>query len=173
DNQAADDFVVPGGQVWTIQSIFAQGAYFNGSGPMPLVNLYFYNNALGGLPGSLIASYLNTPLQGDVAGSITVTVPGGGIVLGPGTYWVSVQARMDFSAGGQWGWSDRTVQTNNGAAWQNPGGGFGVGACLSWGRRGATCGIDTAAPDQVFRLNGCSATPTPTPTPTVSPTPTA
>ena len=33
---------------------------------------------------------------------------------------------MDFSSGGQWGFGDRTVQSGSEAAWQNPGGGFGV-----------------------------------------------
>src|SRR5256885_244321 len=53
------------------------------------------------------------------------------------TYWVSVRANMSFAAGGQWGWDDRTVQDNSEAAWQNPGGGFGV--CPSWGHRGTEC----------------------------------
>ena len=32
---------------------------------------------------------------------------------------------MTFNPNGEWGWTDRTVQSNNPAAWQNPGGGFG------------------------------------------------
>src|SRR5262249_55070841 len=76
DDQAADDFVVPSGEIWTVQSVNAGGGYFNGSGPMPLVNLYFYSDA-GGLPGALVASYLNTPLQADSAGSISANIPGG------------------------------------------------------------------------------------------------
>ena len=68
---------------------------------------------------------------------------------------------------------DRTVQANSPAAWQNPGGGFGI--CPTWGYRGdpAGCNIDPGVPDQVFRLVGTTGgggTPTPTPTPTPSPT---
>src|SRR6266481_9054134 len=33
DADLADDFVVPGGQTWNVQSIDADGVYFNGSGP--------------------------------------------------------------------------------------------------------------------------------------------
>src|SRR5439155_1356708 len=40
----------------------------------------------------------------------------------------------------------------NAAAWQNPG--HGLGVCPTWSRRGATCGTDPSAPDQVYRLNG-------------------
>ena len=38
-----------------------------------------------------------------------------------GTYWVSVQARMDFNIGGQWAWTDRTVQSNIGGRMAKPG----------------------------------------------------
>src|SRR6266481_8353269 len=33
DSDLADDFVVPGGQTWNVQSIDADGVYFNGFGP--------------------------------------------------------------------------------------------------------------------------------------------
>ena len=50
------------------------------------------------------------------------------------------------------------------AAWQNPGGGFGV--CPTWTRK-LTCIPTASGPDQVYRLNGTigGGTPTPTPTP--------
>ena len=44
------------------------------------------------------------------------------------------------------------MQSNQAAAWENPGGGFGV--CTTWGRRSDDCGIDFGVPDQVYRLNG-------------------
>ncbi len=59
------------------------------------------------------------------------------------------------------------VQSNQGAAWQNPGGGFGV--CPTWTLK-TTCIPITGGPDQVFRLNGTAGEGTPTPTPTASPT---
>src|SRR5207302_1974294 len=89
------------------------------------------------------------------------------LVLGPGRYWVSVQANMS-SANGRWGWTDRTVQTNSPAAWQNPGG----SVCSSWNAR-FTCVGDAAAPDQMFQLGGTigGGSPTPSPTGTPSATP--
>jgi len=69
--------------------------------------------------------------------------------MGPGTYWVSVQARQDLNPNGQWYWHNRTVQSNAGAAWQNPGDGYGIG-CITWNRKNA-CMPDQVWPDQVFK----------------------
>lgn len=93
-------------------------------------------------------------------------------VLTEGTYWVEIQANMTFLPNGAWVWRDRTVQSNQGAAWQNPGGGFGV--CPTWTLK-TTCIPITGGPDQVFRLNGTTGgvTPTPTSSPTATPTATA
>ena len=134
DDFTADDFVVPGGQTWNITEVDAQGVYFNGAGPAASFHVFFYQNS-GGLPGTNVYTAMAQPYV-NAAGvfQVSLTVPA---VLTAGTYWVSVQARMDFSPNGQWGWTDRTVQANSPAAWQNPGGGFGVG-CLTWGVRG-TC----------------------------------
>ena len=89
----------------------------------------------------------------DVNGSfsIALTTPA---VLPTGTYWVSVQAAMSLSAVGQWGWTERTVQSNSASAWRNPGGGF-VTPCTNWPARAATCLIGTQ-PDLIYRLSGTS-----------------
>ena len=133
DDELADDFVVPSGDTWSINQVDAAGVYYNGLGPAASVNLRFYDNA-SGLPGGNVATRTDLAMT-DSAGSFVVPIPSP-VVLGPGTYWVSVQANMDFSSGGQWGFTDRSVQSNSEAAWQNPGGGFGV--CPSWGRRAPT-----------------------------------
>jgi hypothetical protein len=171
DDFAADDFIVPGGQTWNISEVDVLGA-FNGAGPVNSFNVFIYQDS-GGLPGALVYSATDQLFTSadnlNFVINLTTTA-----VLTQGTYWVSVQANMDFAVGGQWYWTDRTVQSNQGAAWQNPGGGFGVG-CMTWGQRGATCGIDPTAPDQVFRLVGelGGGSPTPTPTATGSPSATA
>lgn len=163
----ADDFVVPAGQTWNVQSIDADGVYLLGPGPADSFNVFFYTDNAG-LPGTQVYSATNQPFS--VAGStFTVTLPSPA-VLTEGTYWVEIQGNMTFGTNGAWFWTDRTVQSNSPAAWQNPGGGLGV--CPSWGVR-TTCVGDEEAPDQVFRLNGTAGGVTPTPTPTASPTPTA
>ena len=82
---------------------------------------------------------------------------------------------MDFGTQGEWGWTDRTVSLITPAAWQNPGGGFGV--CPTWVPKLAVCIPTAGGPDQVYRLNGTTGgggTPTPTPSarlPAAPPTP--
>ena len=169
DSQLADDFVVRAGSVWTIQRVNVSGTYFNGIGPAASVNVSFYSNS-GTLPGAAVpgGTYTNLAMT-DTAGNFSISLPTN-LVLTSGTYWVSVQANMDFTPNGEWGWLDRTVQSNSPAAWQNPGGGFGFG-CLTWGARAATCGVDPTAPDQIFQIIGCLGAPSPTPSPTPTPTP--
>src|SRR5262249_22094663 len=72
-------------------------------------------------------------------------------ILAPGTYWIEIQANMTLS-NQQWGWTDRTVQSNQGAAWQNPAGGWGF--CQTWTRKTTCFAPPNSGPDQVFRLNG-------------------
>jgi hypothetical protein len=167
----ADDFVVPSGQTWTVMSIDADGAYFNGSGPANSWNVYIHADA-GGVPGAIVASTLNTTVS--VSGTTYTVTFSPAAVLTAGTYWVEIQANMTFSSGGEWGWTDRTVQCGNPAAWQNPGGGFGI--CPTWMPKLATCVTTAGGPDQVYRLNGtttggtgtCAVTPTPPPCPIIS-----
>jgi len=164
----ADDFVVPTGQTWNVQSIDADGVYL-GPGPANSFNVFFYADN-GGLPGTQVYSAMNQSFS--VAGS-TFSIPLPSVaVLTQGTYWVEIQANMTFLPNGAWIWRDRTVQSNQGAAWQNPGGGFGT--CPTWTRK-TTCIPITGGPDQVFRLNGTTggATPTPTSSPSATPTATA
>ena len=127
DDELADDFVVPGGANWSVDGVDVAGVYFNGPGPMTNANVKFYSDS-SGLPGSEVASRPNSSIA-DSAGSLVITVSPA-VSLAAGHYWVSVQANMDFGVGGQWGWEDRLVQSNSEAAWQNPGGGFGV--CPTW-----------------------------------------
>jgi hypothetical protein len=108
DSELADDFVVPSGQTWNIDQVDAAGVYYNGAGPAASVNLSFYNNA-GGLPGGNVATRTNLAMT-DTGGSFVVPIPSP-VVLGQGTYWVSVQANLDFSAGGQWGYTAPSSRT--------------------------------------------------------------
>ena len=168
----ADDFVVPAGQTWNVQSIDADGVYFNGAGPATSWNVFIYANS-GTLPGTQVFSATNQPVT-QVGTTFTVTLPVAA-VLTAGTYWIEIQANMTFGTQGEWGWTDRTAQSNSPAAWQNPGGGFGV--CPTWMPKLATCVPTASGPDQVFRLNGttggggggCSNYTTTTSTGTITP----
>jgi hypothetical protein len=158
----ADDFVVPAGQTWNVQSIDADGLYFNGFGPATDWNVFIYANS-GVLPGTQVYSTLH---QAVTVNGTTFTVNlSPAAVLPAGTYWIEIQANMTFGTQGEWGWTDRTALSNSPAAFQNPGGGLGI--CPSWAPKLATCIPTAGGPDQVYRINGTTGgggTPSPTPT---------
>ncbi len=160
DSDVADDFVVPSGQTWQVQSIDAEGLYFNGIGPATDWSVFFYTDSAG-FPGTQIysAAHQSVAVNG-LMFSVSLTTPA---VLNAGTYWVEIQANMTYSTHGEWGWVNRTITSNNPAVFRNPGGAFGV--CQNWSRRATTCAIDPSEPDQVYRLNGILGAPTPTPAP--------
>src|SRR5215472_11406572 len=132
DDFTADDFVVPAGQTWNVSEIDIQGTYDGFPGPAVAFHVFFYQDS-GGLPGAQVYSAMNQSYTTGNNVDFVINLSTAA-VLSPGTYWVSVQCRMDFGVGGQWYWTDRTVTSNSPAAWENPGGGFGAG-CLTWGVR--------------------------------------
>ena len=159
DNQGADDFVVPAGNNWNINEVDIDGVYFNGPGPAASFNVYFYTNG-GTLPATPVYTATGQSyVQTGTTFAITLSTPA---VLGPGTYWVSPQARLDFTPGGEFGWTDRTVTSNSPGAWRNPGNGFATG-CTAFTVK-LTCIPTASGNDSVFRLMGTNG-PTPTGTP--------
>lgn len=160
DGQAADDFTASG--TWTIYQVIVAGSY-SAAGPAAGFNVYFYSNNAG-VPGTQVYSGASQFYTYNGAGIfvITLTSPA---VLTAGTYWVSVQCRMDFSTGGQWYWS--TISGAHGlvAQWQNPGGGFGT-SCTTWGPITSCLGATNT--DMYFAFTGTS---TPGPGPATNPTP--
>jgi hypothetical protein len=149
DNESADDFVVPTGETWNIDEVDIAGGYFNGAGPAVGFNVNIYSDSAG-VPGTNVytAAALAYTTSNQLDFVIPLTTPA---VLTEGTYWISVVARLDFSAGGEWGTTERLVQSGGISQWQNPNGGFGTG-CNTWGPR-PTC-LALGGPDNVFRLNG-------------------
>jgi hypothetical protein len=181
DDQAADDFIVnvpPPPSFLYIDGVRVMGEYSAGGGPASSFNVYFYTNGADNLPGNLIASFLNQSYSGTPP-DFTIHWSPISIFSSSGTYWVSVQAVQDFNSNGQWFWQNRTVQSNAGAGWQNPGNGYGTG-CITWNRKN-TCMPGQVWPDQVFQILGfpegptatATATPTATTTPAASSTPSA
>jgi subtilisin family serine protease len=146
--QAADDFFVPPGDIWTIETIDANGFYDGLLNPAGQVNVFFYSDN-GGLPGSQLHAFLSLTPAGDDDGRLQLNLPTP-VVLDEGTYWVSVQPKMDFFTDGRWYWFMESVKTNNPFAWRNPGNGYGTG-CTGW-TPGSDCGFTN--PDLSFRLLG-------------------
>jgi len=158
DCKGADDFVVTDGP-WTVGVIKFLGGYWNGSGPAQSFNIEFYNNNAG-IPGASIVSFTNLPYTAVAVGSIfefTVYIPAQ--VFANGHYWISIQARMDYGTGGQYGWQPHAPpQVQNERHWINPGGGF--GCCTSW-TPGTTVWPSQVARDLCFQLETPPACPEP------------
>ncbi|MGD0192838.1 MAG: hypothetical protein ABSD74_19045 [Rhizomicrobium sp.] len=146
DAQGADDFVVPKGKTWTVEEVDITGVYFNGSGPAASENVTFYADS-NGLPGKQIAAI--TKAKGaDNGGSFAIKIHA--VKLKPGHYWVSVGANCSFVTCGEWGWELRSVQANDMAAYQAPGG---SGPCTTWQPLDVCFGNGTP-PDFMFALKG-------------------
>jgi hypothetical protein len=131
DSQGADDFVVPAGQTWSVTEVYAPGS--NGSSHpepflVPGVNVFVYADA-GTVPGALIAAY---PSVSPTTAPDDLTIPlSPALTLGPGTYWISVQADLSsLTLQDSWGWAFRNAVTGDQGVWRNPGGGF--GGPLDW-----------------------------------------
>jgi hypothetical protein len=128
DDQAADDFMlcpIPC-RSYHITTVGVMGEYSAGGGPASSFNIYFYTNAGADLPGPVVVAFTNLSYAGTPP-DFLITLPYSVAMYSGVHYWVSVQARQDLNPNGQWFWHNRTVQTNAGAAWQNPGDGYGTG----------------------------------------------
>ena len=86
-------------------------------------------------------------------------------------YWVLVQGNGSNVPFNSWFWTGRSVQSNDTAAWQQPGNAYGRN-CITWERKPICFSEIPNDPDQVFRLVGKligGGTPTPTATATATP----
>lgn len=113
EGQAADDFVIPANQTWSIDEIDAAGAY---SGTTTSYGAYvlFYSDA-DGQPGDLLNYFVVTSGLG--SGDLTLALPTPQ-VLGPGHYWVSVETFMPDNS--FWLPCGRFVVTNSEAVVRTP-----------------------------------------------------
>ena len=94
------------------------GVYFNGPGPANSFNVFIYTDNAG-LPGTQVYSTLNqTWTQSGTTFTVNLSPAA---VLTSGTYWIEIQANMTDSVGGEWGWTDRTVQSNISCGLAKPG----------------------------------------------------
>lgn len=153
DCRAADDFTVPAVDIqWDLAGVKVLGQYFNGPGPTPSINVEFFADG-GSVPGATACSFpgllAGTDYTDDGFGNLSIDLPSV-CSLPAGDYWVSVQSDMDSTVGGQWLWSERSVQAGTGFAWENPPDGFGFG-CTVWMPAG---GCGASAPDLLFSLHG-------------------
>ena len=146
DSECGDDFIIPNGVGWDIESIDVIGS---GEPTITHFNVNFYHDIAGGPAATAFQSYAGLTATNN-AGVWSVTIPDG-IVLGPGHYWFSVSDSDPSTTYGQWLWYYSNSVYNNIGYWRNPGGGFGLNAPV-W------TPVSTVWPgdnyDFAFRMNG-------------------
>nr|WP_299386635.1 T9SS type A sorting domain-containing protein [Allomuricauda sp.] len=148
--QSADDFIVPEGSQWTINSVVAFGGA-NGGPSLTSANVVIYENN-GGQPGAVVYdSGPISPSSEPANTNLGIDLPEA-LVLEAGTYWLSVYANLNFLPDGtQWFWLTQAGLIGNEAVFKDVGDLFGTGA-VDWTSQSVAFG--DAITDQVFQIYG-------------------
>lgn len=148
NSAAADDFIVPAGETWTVKEVDVSNACYNGT-CQDSFNITFFANAKG-LPGKIVKTFSNV----SCTNSDSCTIKG--VKLSGGTrgrtYWVSVvDNNCSFIQGcGEYAWATTATVRGHEAVWENPGGGYGY--CQTWEPLNSCFGGSPA--DLAFELRG-------------------
>ena len=120
DAMAADDFVVPAGETWTITGALVRGTQ-DGTTPATAADVKFFADA-GGAPGAEI------PTGAAAATDYPrMNLAFAGPALTAGTYWFGVSAILDPGTSApfsQWYWSENSEQFGAKSVYRNPGNGL-------------------------------------------------
>jgi hypothetical protein len=145
----ADDFVVPQNAHWTVTEVEVTGVFGKGSGG-GTENVIFYQDDHG-IPGKAVKKGKFKNLDGHEkgSGSFSIQLPGQGLALKPGHYWVSVVVNCSIQSCGQWDWEAASVTQGDQAVWQEQG----SKVCPTWGTL-ASCFNQSG--DLMFDLRGTS-----------------
>ena len=130
-SESADNFTVPAGMQWEINSVAAPGFYdIDTAGTASTANITFYADA-GGLPGAAVCTYAGETITTGVAdGNFTADLSSP-CVLTEGDYWMSFQTILPFNGTDQWFWFNAFDNNAPNKAFQDPSDLFGTG-CTSW-----------------------------------------
>jgi hypothetical protein len=149
----ADDFTVPPGEQWTLGGVSAPGVFSSSADPLESVNVFVWSDS-GGLPGSIVSgcSFPSLPPASGLSDpNIEADLPGT-CVLGPGTYWIEVQAVMSFDPkSSQWFWQANSGPFGAEFAFRDEPDLYATG-CTVWSS-GGTC-LGAAENDLCFTLSG-------------------
>jgi hypothetical protein len=158
----ADDFVVPAGETWYVDSIIFYGTY---SPTATLLEagmvIKIYENVAGAFGSLVFSDSITTDVDYNQDAWLTPDWVGNPIMLTAGSYWIVAQARKDFilgsgATGGQWYWLRDSNLTGEPAMWTNPNNGFGTG-CNTWAPIYFCVGpiINALDSGYAFRMFGC------------------
>jgi len=130
--EAADDFVVPEGETWTVGSFGVWGTWWPDSdGDPEKIDIYIYEDNDGKPADNPIDFYEGETnfyaeewFTGDEHESYyNFTFPSP-LEFTEGHYWISFRVRDSYDKVGQWGWQDVTNENWEVWHWRNPGGGW-------------------------------------------------
>lgn len=169
NNSGADDVAVPACESWSVNLIEVAGHYFDPLmlgmlGPAESVSVYIFADAAGEPNTVDYASALyvyegiNYSDNGDF--DFTIPLPTAALLEGGAagtTYWVAVRANMALLSGGQWGWTESTVDLgSNVSHWQQSNGTTldGITGCVNDWQDRSTCNVFGFNNQFAMRLEG-------------------
>ncbi len=131
DSEVADDFVVPAGQTWTVETVDVLGNDFFMPGdphetPPSTVEVSIYPNTAGNLPGG---PALATQTVASAPNDYTIPLSPH-VELGFGAYWLSIRA-VGGGPDDQWFWETSDSTFGRQVMFRNPGNGFATGVRAS------------------------------------------
>ncbi len=158
----ADDFVVPAGETWYVDSIIFYGTYSPTATVLEAGMVVKIYENVGGTFGPLVFSdSITSDVDYNQDAWLTPDWVDNPIVLTSGSYWLVAQARKDFilpagGTGGQWYWLRDSNLVGEAGMWTNPNDGFGTG-CTTWAPLYSCIGPIINAYDSgyAFRMFGC------------------
>lgn len=155
DTYIADDFTVPAGEDWWIDSIRLYGSYSANAITEAGAIISIYENDNGSFGTLLFTDTIQTDVDGNGDGWLTPNWVGSPISLSAGSYWLVGSARKDFGGGGgQWYWTREETLNGEAAMWANPGNGFATG-CTSYTPFYDCAALAVADSGVAFRIYGC------------------
>jgi len=158
----ADDFVVPAGETWYVDSIIFYGTYSPTATVLEAgIVIKIYENVAGTFGSLVFSDSITTDVDYNQDGWLTPDWVGNPIMLTSGSYWIVAQARKDFilptgGTGGQWYWVRDSNLVGEPGLWTNPNNGFATG-CNTWAPLYSCIGPIISALDSgyAFRMFGC------------------
>lgn len=149
NTEGADDFTVPTGQTWYIDSVVVDGFYNATVTTATPVEVTIYSDN-GGEPDTVVALREIADGDNNEDGNLEPDFSDDPIILGPGAYWLSVKV---VSSTFPWYWQRiNELHTADPFHWFNVGGGYAV--CTDWEPL-YTCISSLSDSSANFQIYGC------------------
>ena len=156
DCRIADDFVVPSGDSWYIDSIILYGFYNVNNPDSAGMNLTIYQNNSGTVGAQVYTELIQVELDPENDGSIIArwSTP---VQINSGSYWLAASARKNYlSDQGIWYWYLEDSDIGYEALWENPGGSWNV--CTAWTQITNSSCVAVGSKGVAFQMFGCMGT---------------